>query len=262
MPFTASFLIGSALVGGYKLIKGMNQKSEGERIAAGNRRPTYNIPQAYFNNQSLMENQAQSGLGAPTLDYTRRTNDRGLSSGIDAILQGGGSVNSLSKLYDVYGQNNSAIAAQDSQLRTQHLNSLIEANKDLAGQQVQKWAIDEYEPYKDKAKQAAKLIGAGDANEAGAVDAFGSAIGGLSKAKNYSSMTTSKTPTFGERDGIDNIEPMTSSLPEYTTTSTFPTQSQNSFDTQGGNDTIARMAHENPNSPYIKSLLQYINRPK
>jgi hypothetical protein len=256
MPLTAGLVL-SAVGSGLKAYQGYQQNNDGEKLAAGNKRPLYNIPQEYYNNQSLTENQAQSGLGAPALNYAARTNDRGLSAGIDATLQAGGSPNNLAKLYDTYDVNGARTAAEDNQLRTAHLQQLIDANKDLGGQETQKWALNEYEPYKDTARLASQEKSDGTKNMFGAVSDFGSALSTYAAAQNNADDGTSK-PT--------KAPPIAATAPtldmggfNMTPLSQPPA---NIFQTPGGNNAMNQMAQSNPNSPYMAALLNALNRPQ
>lgn len=255
MPLTAGLVLG-AVSGGIKIWNGIKQKKAGDRLAAGNRRPRYSIPLEYYNNQSLMENQAQSGLGAPSLDYNRRMNDRGLSAGLDATLQAGGSVNNLAKLYDTYDVNNARTASEDSQLRTQHIAGLIDANKDLAGQRSQEWALNEYEPYKDTAREASALKGAGDTNFSSGISGVGSALSSFGTAHNYDQLldTGGGTPRGANITGVNTPMNIDGTSPALNTQT-------NLFGTPGGQDVMRQMSNGNPNSPYMQALLKALNRP-
>lgn len=147
-----------------KVISGIGQASKGRKLLASAKRPEYKIQDEYYDNRNLAARSAQTGYAQGSKDFFVDQADRGLTSGIDAVLQGGGTVNNISRLYDNYNQANRRFAAEDTQLRDAKLKSFLDANTALAGQETQKWAIDKYEPYKDTVRQANQMINGGTQN--------------------------------------------------------------------------------------------------
>lgn len=173
-----SAIIASAAIGavgaGYKIYQGISQNSAANKLQKGLVRPMYKIQDQYYQNQGLAENRAQNGLDENSRNYYNDQANRGLSSGISGILQGGGNVNSIGSLYDKFNQGNRAISTEDSQFKNDNIRYLIDRNKDLAGQETQQWAINKYEPYKDTATAIAGLRGAGSQNISGGLGEIGS----------------------------------------------------------------------------------------
>lgn len=157
-----------------KTIKGFGDLKSANELARNNIRPTYNIEDEYYNNQSLAENNAQTGLSQQSLDYYGNQANRGLSAGIDATLQGGGGINSIQNLYDQYLQGGQKVAAEDSQLKNQNLKILMDQNAALAGQKTQQWVLNQYEPYKDKAQAASAAKTAATQNIFGGISGLAS----------------------------------------------------------------------------------------
>jgi hypothetical protein len=161
-------LIASAVIGGvsslFKIGSGIGQLNKANQLEKTNKRPVFNIQDEYFNNQSMSQSMAQHGLTDKAMDFYTTESWRGLGKGVDSTLQAGGGINSIQGMYDDYQRGLQEVAAKDAERQTTNIQYLIERNKDLAGQKTQKWAIDEYEPYKDKAKAAAAARAAGNQN--------------------------------------------------------------------------------------------------
>ena len=101
---------------------------------------------------------------------------RGLSAGIGGVLQGAGSINDISKLFDVYDRNIDRTATQDADQHIRNINNFWNFNKDLAGQKTTQWALNEYQPIQEKKKQLSQNISADKQNMAAGIStALGSA---------------------------------------------------------------------------------------
>lgn len=196
LPLLAVGLGLQAGKGIYDAIAGGKQKRDAEEAARNAVRPEYDIQDEYFNNQTIAQNQAQSGLSASSKDYYGTQAERGLTYGVDAALRGGGSVNSIAQLYDTYNQSNQRLAVEDSRLQTDNIRALMAVNKDLAGQKTTKWAIDEYEPYKDTMKAATAGVAAGTNRQSNGINSLISTAGIASQAFGNAEQTVAaKTPT-------------------------------------------------------------------
>lgn len=154
MPLTASLVVSGISALG-KTGVGIEQLIHSKKLADANKRPTFNIQDEYFNNRDIAENMAQHGLTDKSLDFYRTNAERGLTSGIDATLQGGGGVNQIQNLFDNETQSLNQISAKDAEQQNANIKYFMDANKDLAGQKTQAWVLNKYEPFKDKAKAAA-----------------------------------------------------------------------------------------------------------
>ncbi len=172
----AAGLLTSGITGIGKAIFGADQIADGREALNNAVRPEYNIQDEYYKNVSIGENQAQTGFNQASKDYYSTQSERGLQSGIDATLRGGGGVNAIAELYDRYNEGNRRVAAEDDQLRFTKINNLMQLNKDLAGQKTYKWAIDEYEPYKDLVRRANAGIASGTQNVFSGLGEVGSTL--------------------------------------------------------------------------------------
>jgi hypothetical protein len=175
-----------AAAGAAKTVHGISQANQAKRMAKNNVRPDYKIEDEYYDNLRLANNMAQSGLGAPALNYYTSNAERGLSSTTGAMLQAGGGPNSILGAYDSFNRNLGAIAATDSQLKTQNIRYYMDRNKDVAEQKTMRWSLNEYEPYKDTARTASALRATGTENAFGGISQIGGALAAGSKAGLFS----------------------------------------------------------------------------
>jgi hypothetical protein len=229
---------------------GASQRSAAKKDAKGNIRPSFTIPKEWFDNENLAETQAQYGLTAPALDYYTTQSQRGLSSGLDAALRSGGSVNTLSGLYDGYNDGINKIAAEDAQLKNQNIINLIKAKSDLGNEREKAWTLNYYEPYKDRAKADTAQEAAGTQTMYNGISGLASAVAAGSQSNDYA-QTSGKPQTFGERTGAPVLAPATGASFSGIT----PTPLTDTFSTPGGNAVLEQMFNNNPNSPYIQDLL-------
>lgn len=155
----AGLVLAAAQIG-----QGVAQKSKAAKIAAGNKRPDYEIPNQVIENQKLLESLAQQGLTAGAKQAYTNANDRSLTSSIEAILKSGGSPNLIGEAYDSSTQATSRMALAEDEARIRNINMYIQGQNMLADETSKKWAINKFAPYADKAQQAAQLSSQGSDN--------------------------------------------------------------------------------------------------
>lgn len=185
LPLLAIAAGATFLANGAKAISGASGAAQGRKLQKSLVRPEYKIEEEYFNNQRLGQQLAGQGMTAQSKGYFAQQAERGLSYGMDTALRGGGGLNSISELYDSYNQANLKMAAEDSQLRIGNIKALMEQNTALAAQKTNKWAIDKYEPYKDKARAAAEAIAAGNATMWSGISGMTGAVSSYAQSKAY-----------------------------------------------------------------------------
>jgi hypothetical protein len=149
------------------------------------RQPFYKIQDEYFANQNLAESAAQQGMPTASMDYLTTETQRGLDAGITATQQGGGNVNNIANLMDVYNQSINKVAAQDATMQLSNIQKVMDANKDLAAQKNIQWGVNEFQPYQNKLKEITQRRGAAELNQQnflqgaiGSVSALGTAVSG------------------------------------------------------------------------------------
>ena len=187
----------TALANGAKAISGASQTAKGKKLQKSLVRPEYQIEEEYYNNQSMAQSLAGQGMTSESKDLFSKQSERGLSYGMDTALQTGGGLNSIAELYDAYNQSNLKMAAEDSQLRISNIKNLMEQNTALAAQKTNKWAIDKYEPYKDKAKAAAEAIAAGNATMWNGISGVAGAASTFAQGQAYKERTDAMSGLAG-----------------------------------------------------------------
>lgn len=139
--------------------------------------PFYKVQNEFYQNNNLAAQQAQSGLTTASKDFLSTENQRGVGAGVSAILSSGGSAGDISKLFDSYSRSSFNAAAADSEAQQKNIQYYMDTNKDLAGQKITQWSLNEYQPYENKLKQLTERLGAAKLNISGGVN---TAIGSLS----------------------------------------------------------------------------------
>jgi hypothetical protein len=162
------------LLGAGQMAYGIAQKNKAQKMTSA--QPMLEIPDIYNSNVGLLEQEAQTGYSPETLKYLSDTLGQNLSQSTSAILQGGGSINSIANLYNTNAQQMRAIGAENDKLRTSKLSQLIEARKDLAGMQLKQWQMNVLDQWKNKqtasamiAQQGNQLINSGLNTALGAI---------------------------------------------------------------------------------------------
>lgn len=173
-------------------VYGISQQNKAKKLAASNIRPTYDITQYQKQNQSISEDLATRGLSESTKQYYQTNAERGFSSGIDAILKGGGDPNAVSSLYGKYTDAQMRLAVLDDERRISNLNNLLNQNRVMSGEADKQWQVNEYGPYADRAQEAAKMYAAGSQWVSQGINTGVSAIGGY-------------VSSFGQRQDINKV---------------------------------------------------------
>lgn len=125
----------------------------------------YNIQNEYFQNKNLAEGMSMSGLPQSSKDYADIERQRGLSTGIGALIQSGASPNDISQLLGTYNLSVDRTAAEDAGAKLENIKYFMNTNKDLAGQKTIQWSYNEELPYERKLKDITKRREAAEANK-------------------------------------------------------------------------------------------------
>lgn len=166
-------------------ITGAFQKGKAKRMARANKRPTYRIQRPVQDNQELVESRAGQGISDATRQHLRQDAERGLTTSIDAILAGGGSVNNIADLYGNYTTSISKMALVDEEMRTRNIQNMIIQNNKLAAEKDKEWQVNVYAPYADKAQAAAALSKHGSDNMWKGINSVISAGANYAAGKQY-----------------------------------------------------------------------------
>lgn len=123
----------------------------------------YNIPRGYFDNLQLAQSEAQYGISPSTLNKLQEQYSSALASTNANILQGGGGVNDIAKLYGGYTDAMTKIGVEDDMLRSKKIENLLQANSTIAGQNALMWKLNVYDKIRNERALLSGMIN--EANE-------------------------------------------------------------------------------------------------
>lgn len=168
-----------AIEGAAQFIKSIHDEKQAKRELAVLNKPFYKIQDEYFQNNNIAGNLAEDGLTSSEKNAYNTNSERGLSAGIGATLQGGGSASDIAKLSGIYTNAQSNEAAADSAAHIENIKYFMGTNKELAGQKTTQWALNEYQPYEQKLKELTERQAAAKQNQANGADETIGSIGAL-----------------------------------------------------------------------------------
>ena len=175
----------------YKGLKSKSQDKAAAREGAALKRPSYQIPEEYFINRNIAAGQAQGGFSADEKTYMGEQRERALSSSLEALGETGGGPNDFAQLNKVFEDSLKSQAAEDAKLHMQNIQFFTNANKDLAGQKVTQWGVNELQPYESKLKEIQDRRIAAQTNQNNAFEE------GLGFATAGATAYGSRNPPFG-----------------------------------------------------------------
>jgi hypothetical protein len=171
-------MVPALVQGGIGLLQsgiGIAQKIKAAKLAKRNVRPELE-DNAYIDDMyTLTASQAGQGLSDATKQSFLTNIDRNVSSGIDAVLRGGGSVNNIGDLID---SGNSAVremAWADQQVRARNTSQFITAIQAKADEDRDQFFLNELAPFQDRAQMISELSKQGMDNIFKGVNTMGSA---------------------------------------------------------------------------------------
>lgn len=181
----------SLLSSGYKALKANSADKQAAKEGASLRRPFYQIPQEYIENRNIAAEQAQQGLSSAEKSYMGEQRERALGSSLEALGEAGGGPNDFAQLGKVFEDSLKSQAAMDAELHMKNIDHFANANKDLAGQKVTQWGVNELQPYESKLKEIQDRRIAAQTNRNNAID---EGIGTLSA---LGTTLNSRNPSLG-----------------------------------------------------------------
>lgn len=222
MPAGGALLSGAIGLG--KSIISANKLAKDNEEISKLKAPFYKIQDEYFQNRDIAANNAESGLSAAEKNYALTNNERGLSAGISAILQGGGSPSSVASLNSIFTDSNNALAAEDAKKHLENIQYFMGANKDLAGQKTTQWGVNEYQKYQNKLKELTERKSADETSIWNGVNDIVGSVGagamwnlnkdlydklfGAGKPNDKSVPNIQRPSNFGPNSGADNLPPL------------------------------------------------------
>lgn len=236
-----------AIISGILMAYGAYQKNKAKKLSANDQAPNYDISEQYYNNLGLAESQfAQGGISPEALAQLAQVSQQNLTASTSAILQGGGSVNDISKLYGIADTANKSLIIPNEQLKLQKLTNLMEARKDLAGQEIMQYKVNQLDRWKDRAVANAMLGAEGNKNIASGLDTFGTAV---AQGVNYKTqpdinsairkMQKSNQVEIQDFGGQDEI------MNQWNTGNWWDNKQESPFPNNGGNPSIPQLPNYN-----------------
>lgn len=146
-----------SIAGAAQIATSIKQAHEAKKLQKQYVDPHYNIQQPIIDNQNLAENRASQGLSDQAMLAYNDTNDRSLTASVDAILRGGGSVNSIADLYDTSSDNASKLAMLDEEVRLKREQAYMAQNDKMAEELDKQWQLNVYNPAQDLKQTIATL---------------------------------------------------------------------------------------------------------
>lgn len=227
-PLTIAAIGSQAAAGLVQGITGIFQSAKANKMAKSNIRPFYKIQKPILDNQAIAESRASKGLSDASKELYIQESDRGITSGIDAITTGGGTVNNIADLYTARNNGVTKMALIDDAMRVNNMKNLTEQNNVLADAEDKQWQVNEWGPYADKAQAAAALKKQGSENTWKGVNTVVGAVANAATAKQYDKEQSGvfagrHTDPVYSVDAPDNMP--TSSGRTFNTTAPLPFQS-------------------------------------
>ncbi len=151
-------------IGAATAIGGAVQKGAANKKAAAlaDKRPVYQKQPEITENVALTESDLAKGMSSRAERAYKGQQDKALSSSLDAILKGGGSVNNVGDLYGSGETGRQNLAIMEDNLRVNEVNNVIKARNESAQEGQTAWQVNQFAPYLDQlqAIAAAKQQGA------------------------------------------------------------------------------------------------------
>lgn len=179
------------------IINNAKAKKEAAKLAAS--RPKLTASPFVKDELSLAESNLSTGMSADAKAAYEGGLSRDLSTSLNTILKGGGSVNNVSQVFDSSEQGRQRLALIKENLRLNNVNNLVRAQDTAENERQQMFQFNEWAPWSDAAKansqarqQAQGEIWGGiDQIGGGAMKLAGGGSGGGSGAKPFNTTNTS-----------------------------------------------------------------------
>lgn len=192
-PMVAAAAVGAG-VGLAQAGVGIAQKIKAAKLAKSNIRPILEDNEYLDDAYRVSQARASEGLNESSKQDFLTNNDRNLSSSIDAILKGGGSVNNISDLYD----NNQGVlrrlAVADQEMQARNMQTYFAMLDKKQQEDSDQFFLNQYAPYQDKAALAASLAQQGQENLWKGINAIGGSAMNMMASKSAPDLTGGKTP--------------------------------------------------------------------
>ena len=173
--------IGGAVKGIGSLFGAKSDEQKAQEELAKLKTPFYKVQDEFYQNRNIAADLAQGGLPDTSKNYYTSEAQRGLASTISGMNRAGGdgSPNDAGNYLDVYLRNINRVAAQDAETKLANIQNFINLNREVAGQKITQFTLNELRPYERRLKELTNRIAAAKQNQN---NAWNTAIGSVSAA--------------------------------------------------------------------------------
>jgi hypothetical protein len=185
MPLTGAIIAGAT--GLLQTGLGIGQKAKAAKMARKNPRPDLKDSKYLQDMYQLTGAYAGQGLSDEAKQAYISQNDRNLGSSLDAILRSGGSPNLISDIYDDSQSGVRQLALADDTAKMRNMERFLTVQDKKADEERDKFFVNQYAPWKDKAQMIAGLSQQGMDNIWKGINTMGSAAVGYADSKQYAS---------------------------------------------------------------------------
>lgn len=183
------------LVGG--AIKKRQAKKKAAELAAS--RPELESSPYLQENLSLARSELANGMSAESERAYTQGSDRDFSGSLQAILQGGGSANNISELFDRSQTGRMRLSLMQDNLRLQQINNLFRAGGESENQRQQQFQFNQAAPWFDAAQANAGARQAGEQEMWSGINSLSStAAGAIASNQNANAYNN-----YGNGGGIE-----------------------------------------------------------
>lgn len=166
-----------AAMGVAQMVQAGKQNKEAKDLQKNFVDARYEIGAPILDNQALAESRASQGLSDAARSVYEDSVNRKMTLSVDAILRGGGSINSISDLYDTSEDDSAALTMLEEELRLKTAQTYMAQNERYAAELEKQWQVNEYAPAQDKKQMIATLRGQANDNKWKGLNTIGSAVG-------------------------------------------------------------------------------------
>lgn len=174
----AAIVVGGVSLG-YSIYNSEHKKNQARKLEAKNKKPDYKVQQPIIENQTLAENMAQQGLSDSSKQIATDNLNEGFNSSINALLEAGGGLNSISDLYSSFGDNLKGLAGLDNEVKYKNQQLLMGQNERMGQEFDKQFQLGSWFDYVNKAQRIAELRGQAKTDRR---DAESEAVGIVSSA--------------------------------------------------------------------------------
>lgn len=184
MLIMAGVAVASAVAGGVKA-----NKAKKAAAALNANRPELSDSPFLRDNIRLAQSELNSGQTSAANNAYEQGMDRNISSSIGAIMQGGGSLNNISSIFDGSQQGRQRMTMLSENLRLNQIKNLTAAGGDSEVQRQQQFQFNEAAPWMDKAQAASAARQQGNQQMWNGIVSAGSTVaGGISSMQSEKKM--------------------------------------------------------------------------